>query len=608
MRILSRSKRSGFHGLALCCIMLFSVSSASGEVLRTCEYMPLVTGNTWGFVMGDGEMTMEVTDIVSENGYTAWQLTWRYYSFGWEYLTQNSYIVHVGDWFYMTPNRANLDSLPQISGEMIGWLPEYFTVGEPFFSPYFEHTLTPEVWNRDGGGTPLDVLFNAQEHGGNTFFVLRRDIGWIYKYGYFPTLVEIIVGVGCFGNGSVPPSNPGATDITTNSITWTWQDNSVDETGFKVFTEPGAGPPTTLRMTTPANAVQWVYAGLVANTLYAFQVAATDVYGGDTSLTPNYTAWTLAATPVAPIVDNATVHTLSVVIGTGDANPAYTVYAIQISPAVGGNTWVQADGTVGASAVYQTAAVWGMIAVTGFQGATEYAFSVIARNGAGVDTEPGPAGHGTTLAVPVITQQPVGGSAYIGDSFAFTVAASGGLPPLNYQWRLGGGNIDGATNTDLTLGLLSLDDAGGYDCVITDSGVDSVTSNLATLGIADHLTITSQPRGENLLLGAPYTLFVENDGGYLPLTYRWIKDETDITLATKSSYEITSFGVADAGSYTVKISDIRTEVAISNPAELRLRSEVPVAGVAGLAATVVAVGLLGALRLRRGNKHVYKGG
>lgn len=92
------------------------------------------------------------------------------------------------------------------------------------------------------------------------------------------------------------PSNPGATNITTNSICWTWTDNSSDETGFKVYADPGSASPTTLRTTTPANATWWDYTGLSANTQYAFQVAATNGVS-DSAKTPTLAKYTLALAP-----------------------------------------------------------------------------------------------------------------------------------------------------------------------------------------------------------------------------------------------------------------------------------------------------------------------
>jgi hypothetical protein len=191
------------------------------------------------------------------------------------------------------------------------------------------------------------------------------------------------------------PTNPGATAIGTDTITWTWQDNSSDETGFKVYDDPGAGPPPTLRTTTAAGAVSWQHAGLAVNTQHAFQVAATNV-DGDSAKTSTFAAWTLANPPTAPGVSDPTAGSLVVTLGASDGNPPTTEYAIQVTPTVGGNPWVQAGGTVGAAAVWQTAAAWGAKTVTGLAGSETYTFAVQARNGAAVATAFGPGTSGTT--------------------------------------------------------------------------------------------------------------------------------------------------------------------------------------------------------------------
>jgi len=93
-----------------------------------------------------------------------------------------------------------------------------------------------------------------------------------------------------------PPSNPGATNMATNSIRWTWQDNSDDESGFKVWADPGTSAPTTLRTTTGPNVACWDYTGLTPNARYSFQVAATSDRG-DSAKTSVYPISTLARSP-----------------------------------------------------------------------------------------------------------------------------------------------------------------------------------------------------------------------------------------------------------------------------------------------------------------------
>ena len=189
------------------------------------------------------------------------------------------------------------------------------------------------------------------------------------------------------------PANPGATAIGLDTITWTWSDNAYNETGYLVYVDAGAGAPVTLQATTAADTVSWQHNSLSWNTQYTFQVAGTNV-NGDSPRTTALSAWTLAGAPLAPLVTNATPTTLDVAIDTGDGNPGNTEYAVRH---VGSGLWVQADGTLGATPAWQTAAAWGAGTVTGLAEFTTHTFAVTARNGAGVLTAESP---GTSLDTP----------------------------------------------------------------------------------------------------------------------------------------------------------------------------------------------------------------
>ena len=123
---------------------------------------------------------------------------------------------------------------------------------------------------------------------------------------------------------------------------------------------------------------------LNVNTPYYFVAYAINA-GGTSLSSPELNFWTLANTPTAPTVGNPAPRSLAVTIGSGDGNPAATAYAIQETTS--GN-YVQANGTLGTGAVYQTAAIWNPSGaaetVTNLTPSTAYVFSVIAQNGAGI--------------------------------------------------------------------------------------------------------------------------------------------------------------------------------------------------------------------------------
>ena len=82
---------------------------------------------------------------------------------------------------------------------------------------------------------------------------------------------------------------------------------------------------------------------------------------------------------------------------------------------------------------------------------------------------------------PSITQQPVSQTNGIGESVTFSVKVRGSRP-LTYQWRFNSQPINGATNSFLTLNLLTADQPGDYDVVVTNPA-DSVTSLPASLTV-----------------------------------------------------------------------------------------------------------------------------
>ncbi|MBC8884204.1 lamin tail domain-containing protein [Flavobacterium piscinae] len=137
---------------------------------------------------------------------------------------------------------------------------------------------------------------------------------------------------------------------------------------------------------------------LAVNTLYHYRavgtVSAVSTNGSD------MTFYTLANTPGVVVVTNPLQTTLDVTVDatTENSNPATTEYAIQET----GGQYVQGDGSLGATAVWQTVATWSTITVTGLTTSTTYTFQVKARNGANVETGFGSTESGTTLAAQLV--------------------------------------------------------------------------------------------------------------------------------------------------------------------------------------------------------------
>lgn len=79
-----------------------------------------------------------------------------------------------------------------------------------------------------------------------------------------------------------------------------------------------------------------------------------------------------AYTPGPPVLSNPTAETIDVSINPADSNE--DLFVIVADPSVQGRSYVQADGTLGASAQWRTKAQWGTTHVTGLESSTNYTF------------------------------------------------------------------------------------------------------------------------------------------------------------------------------------------------------------------------------------------
>jgi hypothetical protein len=178
--------------------------------------------------------------------------------------------------------------------------------------------------------------------------------------------------------------------------------------------------------------------GLSVNTIYYYRAYAANSVGTALDNT-DVSFYTLANTPTAPIVNNPTPGTLDVTISETDGNPAITTYAIKEA----GGQFVQSNGVLSASAVYQTAAAWAAApTVNGLSPSTPYSFTVQARNGDGVTTSFGPSAGASTLAgtvAPVVTTQAATSPSTSGATLNGTVTANGGAAIVDrgFYWASG---------------------------------------------------------------------------------------------------------------------------------------------------------------------------
>jgi hypothetical protein len=147
-----------------------------------------------------------------------------------------------------------------------------------------------------------------------------------------------------------------------------------------------------------ATSISASISSLDLNTQYHYRAVGT--VSGTPTNGSDMTFYTLAATPGVLTLSNPLQTTLDVTLNatTENNNPATTEYAIQET----GGQYVQANGTLGASEVWQTAATWATTTVTGLSTSTLYTFQAKARNGANVETVFGTSASETTLAAQLV--------------------------------------------------------------------------------------------------------------------------------------------------------------------------------------------------------------
>ncbi|HEY9172364.1 MAG TPA: PQQ-binding-like beta-propeller repeat protein [Verrucomicrobiae bacterium] len=156
---------------------------------------------------------------------------------------------------------------------------------------------------------------------------------------------------------------------------------------------------------------------------------------------------------------------------------------------------------------------------------------------------------------PTITGQPSGNTRNVGESVTFSVTATG--TSLAYQWRKGGANIAGATRNTYTIASVVPADAGNYDCVVSGVCGSPVTSQMATLtvnqpGVAP--AITTQPQSRTNVAGTTATFSVAAIGT-APLSYQWRFNGANLAGATSTDLTLTSVQPANAGNYTVVVTN-----------------------------------------------------
>lgn len=113
---------------------------------------------------------------------------------------------------------------------------------------------------------------------------------------------------------------------------------------------------------------------------------------------------------------------------------------------------------------------------------------------------------------------------------------------------------------DLTLSNINTNNIGSYSVVVS-SPYGSVTSRVAVLNMIPY--ISGQPTGQTIFQGGSAS-FIASIGGSMPMRCQWRFNGADIPGATNLSYTVANAMPADAGSFSLVVSNLYGGIVSSN--------------------------------------------
>ena len=154
-----------------------------------------------------------------------------------------------------------------------------------------------------------------------------------------------------------------------------------------------------------------------------------------------------------------------------------------------------------------------------------------------------------------IAQNPTNLSVNPGDNAPFSVVVNG-IPRPGAQWQFNGTNIAGATTISFTVTNVQTSKTGQYQVVVFN-GFQTLTSSVATLVLNPTPvapTVGTAPEDQTIYAGQSATFNIVATGVPQP-HYQWQFNSNDLPGANHSSYTISGASGANAGTYSVIVTN-----------------------------------------------------
>jgi hypothetical protein len=140
------------------------------------------------------------------------------------------------------------------------------------------------------------------------------------------------------------------------------------------------------------------------------------------------------------------------------------------------------------------------------------------------------------------------------------IPAFSGSGPITFQWYYADAPMLSQTNRWLVLNSLQPEQSGDYKVVLSNS-MGSTTSSITRLQIGNPPTWVLQPTSQTNIAGNS-TQFVATVAGSEPLSYQWyfnsnpLSNGARLSGVTNATLTITNLLTTDAGSYTVRVTNL----------------------------------------------------
>ncbi|MFC2114566.1 immunoglobulin domain-containing protein, partial [Bacteroidota bacterium] len=137
-----------------------------------------------------------------------------------------------------------------------------------------------------------------------------------------------------------------------------------------------------------------------------------------------------------------------------------------------------------------------------------------------------------------------------GQSLNLSVSASG-TSPFNYQWYKNSSQISGATNYFYSISSASTADSATYYCNVSNTCSNVNSSNVVVT--VKHPPVVTSASGTTSACSGSAASFSVTASGSIPINYQWYKNNSTISGATNSTYQISSTSAGSAGTYYCKV-------------------------------------------------------